>query len=371
MLAAWAAPVVPATPATATTPAEAELGAKVAEQIEKHYKLIDDKPMLARLNDIAVTIAALSDRPDVVYTVRILDSSETNAMCIPGGMVYVTKGLLLAVESDHELAAVLAHEIAHNARYHSRRMLEKTKDHRLVNLAVIVAAVYLGRTSDVSPGGMVVMSDLVLQALENGYSQELEAEADNSAFEYLSKSARYDPLGLYSVLLGFRQMARSRPDFNPGYLKTHPDPDMRCALQEQRLKEANISINLWRVVDFRAEVLPPAEGKTEYVVKLGTATVATYAAPLGGRAPADRAADGAEAINRRLRRDFVQQYDVDIDVHDGLAQVRMRAIPILTFTQDDALAAGTTVDQLAARAAQQVKAAIWQENVKRGYSGAM
>jgi hypothetical protein len=146
---------------------------------------------------------------------------------------------------------------------------------------------------------------------------------------------------------------------------------MRCALQEQRLKEANISINLWRVVDFRAEVLPPAEGKTEYVVKLGTATVATYAAPLGGRAPADRAADGAEAINRRLRRDFVQQYDVDIDVHDGLAQVRMRAIPILTFTQDDALAAGTTVDQLAARAAQQVKAAIWQENVKRGYSGAM
>ena len=69
--------------------------------------------------------------PGVAYVCKVLDTKAINAMSIPGGTVYVTKGLLDAVESDHELAGVLAHEIAHYSLYHVRRMIKKKKKSRV------------------------------------------------------------------------------------------------------------------------------------------------------------------------------------------------------------------------------------------------
>ncbi|HEX2949993.1 MAG TPA: hypothetical protein VHV83_10585, partial [Armatimonadota bacterium] len=91
----WAAespstPAPPATPAhksTATTPAEEELGKKTAEQIEKDVKLIKDDKTIAKLEAITAAIAPYTQRPDVVYHCKIMDTSEINAMAIPGGII--------------------------------------------------------------------------------------------------------------------------------------------------------------------------------------------------------------------------------------------------------------------------------------------
>jgi len=349
----------------ATTKAEAELGAKTAEQIEKDYKLVQDEAQLKRLNAMAAAIAPVTQRPQVAYTVKILDTGEMNAMAIPGGTIYVTKGLLNAVESDDELAGVLAHEIAHNSLCHAEKMMKREAKASLAQLATVILSVYSARNSDVSTGEVLTMSELVKQSLLNGYNVDLEIEADANAVKYLHKLTQYNPIGLYSVILGFEQMDRHTPQIKLGYLKTHPYSDERKQLLMDRLDALGIPINLWQVVNFRATVTPPAEGEKGYTVRLGSVDLITLTEPDGDRDAKTRAADCAAAINRCLLRDYIQLYDVEVAKIDGRTLLRMRRIPVLTLTDADAVAAGLSTDALGALAFHNAQAAIWNEVVKR------
>lgn len=359
------APAASADP-TATTPAEAELGKKTAEQIEKSFKLVTDEAEVAHLNAIVAKIVPFTQRPDVVYTCKILDVGALNAMAIPGGTIYVTKGLLKAVESDHELAGVLAHEIAHNACFHARKMMKREAGSSAVQIAAVIASVYMNRSDEVSAGQIITMSSLVKQSLLNGYSVELEREADLQAVEYLSKTKEYDPLGLYSVILGFLQMESHRPQVELGVLKTHPYSEERKLTLEHKLDELGITRNIWRVVNFRAEMVPPKEGEQGYAVKLGEATLITFTTADGDRNAETRAKDAVTAINRRLQRSYVQPYDVTLDQYNGNAYIRMSNVPVITLTPADADAAKLTLPRLGIVTVQNAKDAIWREMVKRG-----
>jgi hypothetical protein len=367
-LAVWlllSLPVLAESHPPTTTKAEEELGAKTAERIEKEYKLVEDEAELKRLNDMAAIIAPVTQRPGVVYTVKILDTGQLNAMVIPGGTIYVTRGLLKAVESDDELAGVMAHEIAHNALCHAEKMMKREARTGLVQLATVIAAVYSARNSDVGTGEVLVMSELVKRALLNGYSVDLEIEADAHAIDYLQQLEAYNPLGLYSVILGFEQMERHRPQIDMGYLKTHPYSDERKNLLKNKLDKMGIALNLWQVVNFRAKVVEPAEGETGYTVRLGEVELVTLSESDGDRDAKTRAEKAATAINRSLQRDYIQLFDVEVARIDGKTLLRMRRIPVLTLTDADATAAGLTVDALGALTLQRARSAIWQEVVKR------
>jgi len=348
-----------------TTKAEEELGAKTAERIEKEYKLVEDEAELKRLNEMAAIIAPVTQRPQVAYTVKILDTGQLNAMVIPGGTIHVTKGLLNAVESDDELAGVLAHEIAHNSLCHAEKMMKREARAGLVQLATVIAAVYSARNGDVSTGEVLTMSELVKRALLNGYNVDMEIEADANAIDYLHKLETYNPIGLYSVILGFEQMERHRPQVNMGYLKTHPYSDERKELLKDKLNKLGIAINLWQVVNFRARVEAPAEGETGYTVRLGEVELITFSEPDGERDAKTRAENTAAAINRSLQRDYIQLFDVEVAKIDGKTLLRIRRVPVLTLTEADAAAAGLTVDALGSLTLQRARSAIWQEVVKR------
>ena len=358
-------PALAGTPPPGTTKAEEELGKKTAEQIEKDYKLVEDEAALKRLNDIVTAIAPVTQRPQVVYTPKILDTGELNAMVIPGGTIYVTKGLLAAVESDDELAGVLAHEIAHNALCHAEKMMKREMRFSLAQLATVIAAVYASRSSDISTGELLTMSELVKRSLLNGYNVEMEIEADAQGIDYLYKLKKYNPLGLYSVIFGFEQMERHSPQINMYYLKTHPYSDERKELLKKKLAKLGIPINLWQVVGFRAKVTEPAEGEKGYTVRLGAVDLLTLTEPDGDRDAKTRATAVADAINRRLQRDYIQLYDVEVAKIDGQTLLRMRRIPVITFTAADAAAAGLSLDALANLTLQRAQSAIWQEVVKR------
>lgn len=352
-------------PPPGTTKAEAELGKKTAEQIEKDYKLVEDEAALKRLAEIVNAIVPVTQRPQVAYTVKILDTGELNAMVIPGGTIYVTKGLMAAVESDDELAGVLAHEIAHNALCHAEKMMKREMSFSLAQLATVIAAVYAARSSDISTGELLTMSELVKRSLLNGYSVEMEIEADAQAIDYLHQLKKYNPLGLYSVVVGFEQMERHRPQFTLGYLKTHPYSDERKALLKKKLDKLGIPINLWQVVNFRAKAMEPKEGEKGYTVRLGSVDLLTLTEPDGDQGAKARAEEAAEAINRRLMRDYIQIHDVEVATIDGKTLLRMRRIPVLTLTEADANAAGLSLDALANLTLQRARSAIWQEVVKR------
>lgn len=366
MLRAEPKPVTPPS-STATTPAEAELGAKVAEQVEKEFKLIKDDKTIERLQAIAARIAPVTQRPDVVYKCKILDTPMLNAMAIPGGTVYVTKGLLDAVESDSELAGVMAHEIAHNSLYHAKRMAEHEARASIGELLTIIASIYANKNSEVSTGQFIMMSELVKQALVNGYTTELEAEADRNGMLYLWKTKYYEPAGLYSVILGFRQEEMSHPKVEWGYLKTHPYSEERKTNLEQEMKELDIVPNLWRVINFHAEVVPVEDGKKGYTVKLGAVDVATFTVADGEKDAKARATAAVNAINRRLNKSYVQQFEVLLDFYDNQAEICLPSVPVITFTQADATAASVSLEYLGTRTKANIQNAIMREKTKRSW----
>jgi hypothetical protein len=352
-------------PFTGTTAAEAELGKRTAEQIEKEIKLVKDEKAIARLNGIVAEIAPFTERPDVVYSCKILDTGALNAQSIPGGLIYITKGLLDAVESDHELAGVLAHEIAHNSLHHAKKLMERQKNASMVQVASMLALIYMNRDQSIPAADILTMSELVKQALVNGYTVELEAEADAHGVAYLAGTKKYDPVGLLSVILGFQQIDLHHPEMEMGYLKTHPYSDERRKALEKTMRDRHLPINLWNVVNFRATVVPPKKTDTGHVLRLGDVNLFTFEVGGEGGDAAARAAAAAAAINRRLLASYVQQYDVSSDLRDNQLAITIRGVTVFTLTDADATAANLKLSTLGAFVVSNIKTALWRELVKR------
>lgn len=369
------APAPPPAPATAqlsptaTTPAETALGKKVCAEIEKEFKPVKDEKATQRLNTIANNIAPYTQRPDVVYHCKILDTPSVNAESIPGGFIYVTKGLMNAVESDDELAGVLAHEIAHNSLYHVKKEMEKQKRANVGQVLALLASVYMnGSRVDASTAEFFMMSGYVKMAVLNGYSIGIEEQADRNGMLYLSKQHIYDPAGMYSVMLGFEQMEREHPGMDLGCFKDHPDSPERVRYLEEEMTALGIKPNLWHVIHFHAEMAPMEEdGKKGYMVKLGTVAVITFTVASGTQDPAARATAAVTAINTCLYRAFVQQFDVVADCNDETGVISMPNDPVFTLTKADAAAAGVTLEYLVSRTKANIQNAIMREKMKRNW----
>lgn len=365
-------------PSPTTTEAEAVLGKDVAKDVEKENKLVNDEKAIARLNTIANDIAPFTQRPGVKYTCKILDSDAINAMAIPGGIIYVTKGLLAAVETDHELAGVLAHEIAHNSCMHLKKLGDKEQKGTLWQLASVLASIYVGNTANhgnndntMSSMQMLAMSQMVKEAVINGYTIELELDADLNAIDYLYKTKKYSPVGLYSVMLGFRQMEAFQGPSNLGYIQNHPNPQERLRVIKQRLEKLKFPINVWCVVNFTATVEAPAKDAAGYTLKLGNAAIFKYLAASGEQDAQARAAEAAQAINARLtiQDDEIQRFDITAKKNkdDNGVSIRIRNVPVMTLIPADLPQDATsTLAELSAQIVLKMQQSIANEQMKRG-----
>lgn len=106
---------------------EVEIGRQASKQIEQEYKLDNDPKLNQLVNRIGQTLAARSDRTDITYTFKILDTKDINAVALPGGWVYIYRGLIDEVAGDEdELAGVIAHEIGHIAARHGAKQIGRS-----------------------------------------------------------------------------------------------------------------------------------------------------------------------------------------------------------------------------------------------------
>ncbi|NIN65918.1 MAG: M48 family metalloprotease, partial [Anaerolineae bacterium] len=206
---------------------EREIGAELASQVKEGVGLVEDHELVAYVRAIGSRLAQHSPRRDINYTFNVVDMVEPNAFALPGGYVYVSRGLLPLVNSEDELAGVIAHEIAHVAARHAVQR---------VNVSAITAPVRIATgitglaTSIVSPrlGQMVagvgqVASGLVLAP----YSRDQEREADRIGQE-LAARAGWDPKGIATFLetLGREEALRSGEPPRVSFFATHPStPD--------------------------------------------------------------------------------------------------------------------------------------------------
>ncbi|MBC7326929.1 M48 family metalloprotease [bacterium] len=206
---------------------EIQIGREAAAEVEKEYKLSDDKDLLDKVDKIGKTIAAVSEDPSLPWTFKVVVSDEVNAFTLPGGFIYITTGLLNFVRTDDELAGVIAHEIAHAARHHFIKLAEQqAKTER--QLAPFLLAALLGtQGSDLE--NIYLGLQLVEIAKMHSYGQALEEDADLAGARYLILSKKYNPAGILTFLQRLARMEERGVKQELGILQTHPYAKERTA----------------------------------------------------------------------------------------------------------------------------------------------
>lgn len=240
---------------------EVAVGRQNDAQIKQQYKVYASKALQDYVNGIGQKLAKNSHRPNLEYHFTVVDSPEINAFALPGGYVYITRGIMAYLNSEAELAAVLGHEIGHVTARHGVRQQSAAQ---ATNLGVNIASIFLPEI-----GSMVGqnITNIVSGALLSGYGRDHELESDRLGAQYLARTG-YDPHAIIAILRTLKnqelkdiELAKQEgrePRRYSGLFATHPDNDTR-------LKE---------VVD-EADSLSsatPFEGREEYLKNIAGLT---------------------------------------------------------------------------------------------------
>lgn len=211
--------------------AEVAEGRKAHEQVVQEYGLYGDAKLQAYVDEVGQRLAKSSHRPQLQWTFTVLDSPELNAFALPGGYVYVTRGILATMESEADLAGVVGHEIGHVTARHGAQRATRQQTAGLGVLAATVLGAVLG-VGDVAQQ----VSQTVAAGYVATYSREQESQADRLGAEYLSRT-RYDPNNMVDVI----QVLKSHEQFSADqkkaqgrseregadWLASHPSNDKR------------------------------------------------------------------------------------------------------------------------------------------------
>ncbi len=225
---------------------EIETGRKLHPQILAEMGGADGNKALARYVDsIGQLLARTSERTDLKYTFTVIDSDIVNAFAIPGGYIYVSRGLLALADDEAELAGVLAHELGHITALHHARRRGQTL---IANVGLLAAGVLAGAVAPGAERGIMGLGQHAATGVLRSFSRENEYEADDLGIRYLSR-AGYDPQAMARFLAKLRAHSRLEaiiagraPDSIDrfDYLATHPAPRARVTRASAKAKRVKV-----------------------------------------------------------------------------------------------------------------------------------
>lgn len=207
---------------------EIELGLDMASELEKEYGIYYDETWTNLLAETGMALATNSARPDLPYRFKILDSDEINALALPGGYIYVYRGLLEITDDVHQIAAVLSHEIAHVANRHGMQALER-------NLGITLGVTLLFRVmfrGEPTPEILEQATSMGMHLFRQGYSRENEFDADQTGVKLMSE-AGYDPYGMIRLLQQLAALNNRHPNKLEVLFNSHPPTNERIERVEQ------------------------------------------------------------------------------------------------------------------------------------------
>lgn len=214
--------------------AEIGFGREVAARVLGHFPLFRDQALTRYINLVGTALAAQSGRPELNFHFAILDSNSVNAFSAPGGYIFITRGALEMARDEAELAAVLAHEIAHVSERHIVKALNvrASDDSGAAGLGRILSA-----GADTTRVAFMQAVDQAVKILfENGYSQRDELQADRVA-TLLLVNTDLDPLALRRYLTRVQTVDKQAEAINT----THPPSAERLESLDRLIMEENLA----------------------------------------------------------------------------------------------------------------------------------
>ena len=219
---------------------EASLGLEMVPTLIGEQKLIDDPELLRYLNSVGMWVAQQSERPGLPWQFAVIESDAVNAFALPGGYVFVTRGMLALLETESELAGVLGHEISHVVRKHHLRWVYVNKDMqassqraktsiRKYNAAMLPE---FDRMDRIMEQQMAFMNSGAVRS-QMGQGEEMQADTDGAT---LAWRAGYEAWGLVSALQRFEAYQRPRYAALHAGPTDHPEPLQRLKMLDLALR---------------------------------------------------------------------------------------------------------------------------------------
>jgi predicted Zn-dependent protease len=233
------------------------IGRSVGAIILDKYKPYNNKKANDYLNLLGQTLSKASDMPETFggYHFLIQDSDEINALAAPGGLIFITRGMLRCCRHEDAVAAVLAHEIGHVQAKHGLQAVKKSRiTSALTTIGVEGAKTFGGEElAELTETFENSISDITATLVNNGYSRSFECEADKAAVTIL-KRVGYDPNGLVDML---EVMSKKLKPAGLDFAKTHPSPASRIA-------------DIQKIIGKTTQVMKPKPRQARFMATLGS-----------------------------------------------------------------------------------------------------
>ena len=207
---------------------EIQMGQQAAQQAEQSLGLVQDEELQAYVHRVGTQLAAESERPHLPWRFRVVDDPTPNAFALPGGFIYVTRGMMNLMESEAELASVLGHEIGHVTARHSVNQMSRQQ---LATLGLGIGMIFVDELQQFGD-----LASTGLQLLFLKYGRDDERQADELGFRY-SLQEGYDVREMADVFASLQAIGESSGQSPlPTWMSSHPDPGERVSTARQRVQ---------------------------------------------------------------------------------------------------------------------------------------
>ena len=222
--------------ARAITPVdERRLGESIMREIRRDPSYLDDPEVADYANSLGNRLTARSDAARQEFEFFVIRDPQINAFAMPGGFIGIHTGLILAAQSESEVAGVVAHEIAHVTQRHIARMINQQGQSQLLSIAALAVALLAARSnSQIGEAAMVFGQAGVMQSQLN-FTRDNEREADRVGLQLMDKSG-FDPRGMEVFFERMQRATRVYEGGAPSYLRTHPLTYERIADIQNRVE---------------------------------------------------------------------------------------------------------------------------------------
>jgi predicted Zn-dependent protease len=222
---------------------EISIGKRSDPVILQQFGYYDDPALQEYVNEVGQKLVAVCSRKDIAYYFKVVDSQDINAFALPGGFIYVTRGILAMMNSEAELAGVLGHEIGHVVGRDSANMISQQTWFQIVALA--------GMAASPTTRELAMAGNMLFDALMLGYGREKEFLADSQGVDYMFK-AGYDPLQMVALQESLGKLHQG-PAGYARYLTTHPYVGDRINRARAQAKVAYAMNNVFSPQDKTSE----------------------------------------------------------------------------------------------------------------------